>query len=121
VDQEENNTEASPMVVNNVIPSMVMPLQSGSLHFVPIDNHTQATRKNPLLPPLGVDELMTCLMSLIQKQNDKLKRVEENQENIPTEIATKLEVPQSYFNDSHILMIFNFFINYLKPMYYLNI
>jgi len=31
-------------------------------------------------------------MNLIQNQNERLKRVEENQEKIPSEIATQLEV-----------------------------
>jgi hypothetical protein len=62
---------------------------------------------NKNLPPLlpNANKLFSSLVIPFQQQNKRLKRVEQNQGEIPREIATQLEVAQGNQQNSTLLVI----------------
>lgn len=72
-----------------------------------LDSFQKVLNSNQNLPPLlpNANKLFSSLMTPFQQQNERLKRVEQNQGKIPREIATQLEVAQGNQQNSTLVVI----------------
>jgi hypothetical protein len=67
VGQDEDDTDGSPTMANNVISEVASPSMVGPMLSTPNGNRNQTTEQNPPSPPLDSYTLLTNLASLIQQ------------------------------------------------------
>jgi len=58
----------------------------------------------PVTPPSETNEILTNLVNLLQHQDNRLERVEKNQEKIPTEVATQI-IEEAHKNKCHTTLM----------------
>jgi hypothetical protein len=92
---EGNNVGLDAMIYTRPSPTMkvtLLPPPSPRGKDVPLPHLSVEDVLLP--PPPEMNETLMNLVNLLQQQNNKLEFVEKNEEKIPTEIATHIEVAQ---------------------------